>query len=498
MFFSSRYAVTENLRIKNLLAMDALGTSLLAGANGIERTVLWAHSCEMPSPDLWLGPNELLMTVGLAIPADEAGQVQLVRKLDTAGLAGMAIGDDELAPPLHPAMLAEADALGFPVLVTSRAVPFATLGRTVAAANSATQTQQVLTLSRLYHALLDAADRPDDFLDALGRVFTVRMTVVDVDTGVVAIPGPLTPDPAELAEFLRTYQRPAAGRLVKAGSLADGQINAWQIPSRRNALLLIEERNGYMLDSFTLVHLGQVVSIEANRRAVAHLSAAAKAREVIAAVYAGEGNLRRLEDEAAALGVMSSNLCVMVSDIADSQLLSAALSLGGIRHASLDRNGYLVSGISAADTDKACQIVGLYGVRAGLSREFSGLVGLKEAALQAQWALETIANSEQGAVRYDDAVFSVLPRTAGEANEIIQRVLAPLMSETQSSARLIETLCTYLDQDRNWNSTAEKLGIHRQTLAYRLQRIEKLTGRSLKSTRDLAEFWIARTVLRRP
>jgi purine catabolism regulator len=112
--------------------------------------------------------------------------------------------------------------------------------------------------------------------------------------------------------------------------------------------------------------------------------------------------------------------------------------------------------------------------------------------------LETIANSEQGAVRYDDAVFSVLPRTAGEANEIIQRVLAPLMSETQSSARLIETLCTYLDQDRNWNSTAEKLGIHRQTLAYRLQRIEKLTGRSLKSTRDLAEFWIARTVLRRP
>ena len=60
--------MTESLKVRNLLDMDALGTSLLAGQNGLDRVVLWAHSCEMPNPEQWLGPNELLMTVGLCIP----------------------------------------------------------------------------------------------------------------------------------------------------------------------------------------------------------------------------------------------------------------------------------------------------------------------------------------------------------------------------------------------------------------------------------------------
>lgn len=55
----------------------------------------------------------------------------------------------------------------------------------------------------------------------------------------------------------------------------------------------------------------------------------------------------------------------------------------------------------------------------------------------------------------------------------------------------------YLYHDRNWAASAAPLGIHRQALGYRLQRIEQLTGRSLKNTRDLAELWIARAALKR-
>ena len=70
--------------------------------------------------------------------------------------------------------------------------------------------------------------------------------------------------------------------------------------------------------------------------------------------------------------------------------------------------------------------------------------------------------------------------------------------EDGASTTLLDTLCAFLDEDRNWTATAERLGIHRQTLAYRLKQIEKITGRRLKRTRDLAELWIARTALRLP
>ena len=35
--------------------------------------------------------------------------------------------------------------------------------------------------------------------------------------------------------------------------------------------------------------------------------------------------------------------------------------------------------------------------------------------------------------------------------------------------------------------------LHRQTVVYRLDRMEQLTGRSVRRTKDLAELWLART-----
>jgi len=34
--------------------------------------------------------------------------------------------------------------------------------------------------------------------------------------------------------------------------------------------------------------------------------------------------------------------------------------------------------------------------------------------------------------------------------------------------------------------------VHRQTLAYRIRRVEQLTGRQLRRVADLSELWLAR------
>jgi purine catabolism regulator len=39
--------------------------------------------------------------------------------------------------------------------------------------------------------------------------------------------------------------------------------------------------------------------------------------------------------------------------------------------------------------------------------------------------------------------------------------------------------------------TAAVLGVHRQTVVYRIQRIEEITGRKIAETATIAEFWLA-------
>src|SRR5690606_18281387 len=127
--------MTTLLTVDGLASMPTLGQRVLAGSAGLGRVVLWAHSCEMPDPWRWLGPEELLMTVGLCVPESAEAQVEFVRHLHRARIAGVTIGDDQIAPPITSAMLEEADRLGFPVLATAHTVPFVTVARTVSMAN---------------------------------------------------------------------------------------------------------------------------------------------------------------------------------------------------------------------------------------------------------------------------------------------------------------------------------------------------------------------------
>lgn len=118
-----------SITLRELLHAPQIATDVIAGASGLDRPVIWAHSCEMPQPWDWLGPDELLMTIGVCIPKLAAGQVEFVRRLAESGLAGMAIGDDLPSRRPTKSMLKAADDLGFPILVTDHAVPFSVIAR---------------------------------------------------------------------------------------------------------------------------------------------------------------------------------------------------------------------------------------------------------------------------------------------------------------------------------------------------------------------------------
>jgi purine catabolism regulator len=114
------------------------------------------------------------------------------------------------------------------------------------------------------------------------------------------------------------------------------------------------------------------------------------------------------------------------------------------------------------------------------------------AAREARWALGRGQPDRTRVVVYGDANGAGWPFAPERAEEIADHVLGPLLRYDEAHrTELVRTLAVLLTNDRSPALTARDLFIHRQTLVYRMRRIEQLTGRSLSSTKDVVELWLA-------
>src|SRR3954449_3853787 len=105
------------LRVHEVLGASTLaGARVLAGASGLDRVVQRLNVMEVPDILPWVKPHELLLTTGYPLRDDPAALVDLVAELDARGLAAIAIKLHRYLDEVPPAMLAEADRRGFPIL----------------------------------------------------------------------------------------------------------------------------------------------------------------------------------------------------------------------------------------------------------------------------------------------------------------------------------------------------------------------------------------------
>ncbi|MBO1903094.1 helix-turn-helix domain-containing protein [Leucobacter weissii] len=80
---------------------------------------------------------------------------------------------------------------------------------------------------------------------------------------------------------------------------------------------------------------------------------------------------------------------------------------------------------------------------------------------------------------------------AAGGRAIGDQILGPLSERGEEALTLRRTLRAYLATGGRANPTVRELGIHRNTLRHRLERIEALTECSLSSADDRAELWMA-------
>jgi purine catabolism regulator len=124
---------------------------------------------------------------------------------------------------------------------------------------------------------------------------------------------------------------------------------------------------------------------------------------------------------------------------------------------------------------------------------------LARSATEARQAHEVAVVDARPVVRYRalPTIAYVLDRLDPPDGKRLAGVLDPLRDADGEHGELTRTMRTYLAEHGAWGVTASRLGVHRQTLASRIQRIEELTGLSMANPDDRAAAWLALRALER-
>jgi len=174
--------------------------------------------------------------------------------------------------------------------------------------------------------------------------------------------------------------------------------------------------------------------------------------------------------------------------------LHHSLDARGVPHVALRREGCLFLLLPDRDEVAASLQRQLDSTPQGVSGRLSALSRVPEAMLEARWALQQAREAGQGCVRYGEGGMDwmTLPSTVEAARSLVERVLGPVLAyDASHDGRLFLSLCSFLHHNCSWSETARLLGIHRQTLVYRLRKVQELTGLKIDRTGDLVTLWLA-------
>lgn len=508
------------MRVRDLLRLDSLReATLVAGEAGADNDVRWAHVVDMPDPAPWVDQGQLLLTTGYAWPADPDAERRQLEALADRRLAGIGLAVPGYLPRFTDAARGHASRLGLPLLEIPWGVPFARiteeLHRTIL-----TSQQNVIARSEAIHRALTRAASEGTTLGQLagrlGDLIGRSITIEDPSGKLLGFHTIAAQDDRVRRETVARTASPAwlYGELDRRGYLA--QIRSSVEPVRLPALPEVELaarvvcpiRVGGELAGFVWIVEGDEPLSELDNRAAEH------AALVAALQIAHQRELARLESR---LGY-TSFMTLLEAPSTTPQTLERARLLGfdpavayraGIvlldeplplgrdgvlrreaivealrRHlaasgverpmlgTSLNRVPFLIpttirlESLAAAVDDPAARIV--------FGREATGTDGVRASYREAR---ELLGYEGLGRLaRYEDVL---LPRVlVGDvaAREAFVEELFGALAGRKGGDALRQAILSYADHGFAFRRTATALGIHPNTLRYRLERAAALTG----------------------
>ena len=489
------------ITVGELVAIPYLGTRLHAGAGGTDRVVTWAHSCEVPNPWNWLDEGDLLMTNGYSLPADPGGQVQFVSELAAAGISGLAIGDQQLAPPITPEMTARADEVALPLLFTAYEVPFIAVARAVADANQREEQARLLQTVRLYDRVREAAIKGGDdgeLLDRLGEDLRGELYVVDISRCASILPRRAPVQPALAAAIVEAMRERQGGPVPALSRVTVGETTALivPVPSQREALLVAVPRTSRRPDLAILQHVATIAALQVERQTAEREERRRLGAEFLAQLIDGRIDASAAQHQLEARGLGGEPLVIVACGDGGGRqggTLHHGLTDRETPHLLLRRGAVLLVALPE-QPDAVAVLREELGpdVHFGVSDVFQGPGRATDAVRGALWAYQAAMSEDTPVVHYGERSALFLPRTLGEAESAVRKVLGRLIDyDAAQSTELVRSLKVFLLCNRSWQRASKELFVHKQTLVYRMRRVEELTGRKLDDTPAVAELWFA-------
>jgi PucR family transcriptional regulator, purine catabolism regulatory protein len=465
------------LTVRDIVEGPGLSLELAAGSEGLEQEVSWLHVSELEDPTRFLGGGEFLLTTGLGVGELAAAQRAYVRRLARHGLAGLGFGVGFGFAEVPGPLLEEADKLGFPVVTIPYDVPFVAITKHAVTRLASEQLERVTRALEVNERLAEAVQE--------GRGLEALLAIVSGHLGCSL---------ALLDERGRTVaERHTGGR----ASFED----ALELPLGAGACLKAA-REGEPFGEYDLLvlHHGQTaLGFELSRRRAVSAAELRLAGDLLEDLEGDRLDDREAErrmtafgldpgrPHAALLAVPAQNGTTGVRLRAEVAELLVRRSVRHLSTARPDRAGFLVE---VEGEDEALALAQRLveeepTARIGVGRPARGRM-LGRSLVEARVAIDT----GTGAVAsYRDLgsleLLLSLPDAALEA--FVDRVLGP----STANPRLAESLAVLLETGCRWSEAAGRLGIHRHTLRYRMDRLREQTGRHPDDPEQRMELWLA-------
>lgn len=483
------------MTIRELVAEPHLGLELIAGVAGLEQQITWSHTSDLPKLWEWVSDGVLLLTNGMSIPSDEAGQIELAHKLVRSGAVGLAIGEKMHAPALHEGFFAVCEELPLAVLSVPYPLPFIAISRSIAEALLIEESRRIKQTARIYD-VLRRANSPTDVWQVLREELSseLKSTLHILDKQCLHLWNGLdAPPSSELVEAIKHAEKQAKGNTRNFQWLThNGQsILMMDIPMHANTILVVApEPDAPHPDGVILLHCATVFGLAMSQEIMLTTQSHRAANALLSQVVHGGALPDELPD-----GPFSNTLmrlaCLPPLEYEKIQAMSQRLQRHGIENAAATTED--ASYIFFDDHGSAellwhvLEDAGNVGVSSALT-----VRQLPRATRESRWMRARAAEQLGGLLFYtnDDSWFGMAGHREGE--ELVARLLGPILDYDQRThADLVGTLRMYLELQRSPQKVASQTYTHRQTVISRLRKIEQLANVDLSETAVVAQLWMA-------
>jgi purine catabolism regulator len=499
------------LCLGDMLAEESFRLTLLCGGDAAgEREVRGAHAVEVEDPARWLARDWVMLTTGVRLRGNVPAQRALVPALERAGVSALGFGVG-LGFKHVPAALAEsARERGFPLFAVPYETPFREIVTFVERSLSGAEEQVFRRLTALQRYLVDAlrsAEPERAMVDRLAAFLDAGVMLIGADGEPEIVAG--KPPVRTLRALLRDHpvgltELEAGGWHAVAAPIATraGDGPRWLVlasPRPGLAAKLAKpaaEATAPLLAALT--HLGDVVHDQ--ELAVK----AALLEEALAPAHARDP--QPLAARAAAFGVDFARPARLVvlrprsgaapgrPELANVRReLVAVLEQARSPHLVLERDGTFAALVQGDDGELGGALTRLADVPdvvIGIGRPVRAIADAHHSLRDAELAARAAAGAGPRIVRFEDfdlGTFMVAEIPPERLGPKVEEILAVL----RANPPLRQAICAYFEHDLDIAATATSLHMHRNSLRYRLARLEQLLGRSLKQPATIAALYVA-------